>query len=384
MSSQECVAMILAGGQGSRLESLTKRTAKPAVPFGGKYRIIDFALSNCYNSGIYTVGVLTQYQPLELHNYIGIGSAWDLDRRQGGVFILPPYASEKKAEWYSGTADAIYQNMNFIDQVNPEHVIILSGDHIYTMDYSKMLFFHKEKSADVTIAVINVPQEEISRFGIVSVDENRKVTEFEEKPQESKSTLASMGVYIFHWQVLRRYLIEDRKDEKSSHDFGKDVIPRMLGRNEKLFAYPFDGYWRDVGTIDSYWQANMDLLEEHSGFDLGDPNWVIGSENLDLAPHFVGETGMIKHSLVSEGCRIHGLVENSIIFPSVVVEKGAIIKNSIVMAESHIGAGAQINKSIIGNKSFVMGSKKIGRGGVNAEITVMVSSTEINVGTYFD
>lgn len=377
MIKKDCIAMLLAGGQGSRLGNLTKKIAKPAIPFGGKYRVIDFALSNCYHSGIYTVGVLTQYRPLELHNYIGIGSAWDLDRRHGGVFILPPYASEKKAEWYSGTADSIYQNINFIDMVNPEHVAILSGDHVYKMDYHQMLRFHKEKNADVTIAVIDVPMEEASRFGIMSIDENKQVTEFEEKPKKPKSTLASMGVYIFHWQVLRRYLIEDRKNEKSSHDFGKDVIPSMLANKEKLFTYRFDGYWRDVGTIDSYWQANMDLLEDPSWFETENPSWIVGSENLDLPPHFIGETGSISHSLVSEGCQIHGTVENSILFPCVIVEKDAVIRNSVVMAETHVGEGAQINKAIIGKRNFVMKNKIVGKIEPDADVTVVISSHEI-------
>lgn len=376
MVKRDCVAMILAGGQGSRLGSMTQKIAKPAVPFGGKYRIIDFTLSNCYNSGIYTVGVLTQYQPLELHTYIGIGAPWDLDRKHGGAFILPPYASAKKAEWYSGTADAIYQNINFIDRMNPEHVAVLSGDHIYKMDYSKMLRFHKEKNADVTIAVIDVPLEEASRFGIMSTNENGQITEFAEKPKKPKSTLASMGVYIFHWQVLRRYLLEDYENAKSSHDFGKDVIPCMLKRKEKLFAYRFDGYWRDVGTVESYWQASMDLLDDEELFNLDDPEWIIGSENLDLPPHFVGETGKVSRSLVSEGCRIHGTVENSILFPKVIIEKDAIVRNSVVMPESHIGEGVEVDRTIVGNRTFIMGSKKVGHSDPNKKITVVVSSHE--------
>ena len=373
MRKTPCIAMLLAGGQGSRLGELTRNIAKPAVPFGGKYRIIDFALSNCYNSGIYTVGVLTQYQPLELHKYIGIGNAWDLDRRNGGVYILPPYAREGGADWYTGTADAIFQNRSFIDSMNPEHVVILSGDHVYKMNYAKMLAFHIEKKADATIAVLNVLPNEASRFGIMTTDENNRIIEFEEKPEKPTSLLASMGVYIFHWQVLRRRLIEDNQNKKSSHDFGKDIIPGMLAQKEKLYAYTFDGYWRDVGTVDSYWQASMDLLNENNGFELYNPDWVIGSENLALPPHYVSSSGSVKNSLVSEGCRIAGEVSGSILFSSVLVEEAAVIKDSVVMAGARISRGAVVEKAIIGSDTFIMKGQKVGSSEPDAPITVVAS-----------
>jgi glucose-1-phosphate adenylyltransferase len=359
MQKPSCIAMLLAGGQGSRLGGLTRNIAKPAVPFGGKYRIIDFALSNCYNSGIYTVGVLTQYQPLELHRYIGIGSPWDLDRKRGGVYILPPYAREGGADWYKGTADALCQNIKFVDSMNPDHVAVLSGDHVYKMDYAKMLSSHIKNNADATIAVINVDIKEASRFGIMCADEDNRITAFAEKPENPQSTLASMGVYIFHWQVLRRYLIEDSQNAKSSHDFGKDIIPRMLLKNEKLFAYPFEGYWRDVGTVESYWQASMDLLGDDYAFDLYSPDWIIGSENIALPPHYVGEHGQVIKSLVSEACIVRGRVENSILFPSVIVEEGAVVKDSVIMAESRISQGAVVERAIVGDKVFVMQKQKI-------------------------
>ena len=370
MKKKSCIAMLLAGGQGSRLGVLTKNIAKPAVPFGGKYRIIDFALSNCYNSGIYTVGVLTQYKPLELHTYIGIGNAWDLDRRYGGVYILPPYAREGGADWYRGTADAIYQNIHFIDRINPEHVAVLSGDHIYKMNYAKMLACHKEKNADVTIAVINVPKEEASRFGIMSVDGNDRIAEFAEKPKKPKSTLASMGVYIFHWQVLRRYLLEDSQDQKSEHDFGKNIIPAMLARKEKLFAYNFEGYWRDVGTVDSYWQASMDLLADNPEFDCDDPDWIIGSANLALPPHYINKSASVTRSLVSEGCQVYGQVENSILFPYVVVEENAIVRNSVIMSKGRIGSGARVEKAIVDYKTYVMQGAEVGSGGFDSSVTL--------------
>ncbi len=370
MQKQSCIAMLLAGGQGSRLGALTRNVAKPAVPFGGKYRIIDFALSNCYNSGIYTVGVLTQYKPLELHTYIGIGSAWDLDRRNGGVYILPPYAREGGADWYKGTADAIYQNINFIDSMSPEHVAILSGDHIYKMNYAKMLAFHKEKKADATIAVLDVPLEEASRFGIMSADKNGRITEFAEKPKKPKSTLASMGVYIFHWQVLRRYLLEDSQHNDSEHDFGKNLIPAMLERKEKLFACSFNGYWRDVGTVESYWQASMDLLTDNPEFDLYDPDWIIGSVNLSLPPHYISKEANVARSLVSEGCQIYGKVENSVLFPYVIVEKDAIVRNSVIMARARVGRGAKVEKAVMGYKTYAMQGAEIGSESPDAEVTV--------------
>ncbi|MCM0761398.1 MULTISPECIES: glucose-1-phosphate adenylyltransferase [Sporomusa] len=360
MRSKECVAMILAGGQGSRLGALTKKLAKPAVPFGGKYRIIDFPLSNCYNSGIDTVGVLTQYQPLALHSYIGIGSAWDLDRRNGGVYVLPPYVREKSGEWYKGTADAIYQNFNFIEMFNPEYVLILSGDHIYKMDYSLMLDYHKTKQADVTIAVIEVPWEEAGRFGIMNTAAEDCIVEFEEKPKNPKNNLASMGIYVFSWPALRAYLAADAADTSSSHDFGKNVIPKMLAGGERLYAYRFSGYWKDVGTVESFWEANMDLLGDEPTLNLYDPSWRIYSVSPAQPPHFVADTAQIICSMITEGCQIHGQVENSVLFPGVYVGAGARVKDSIIMPYTTIGANAVINKAIIGRKSVIEAGAQIG------------------------
>ncbi|MBP2634859.1 MAG: glgC 3 [Firmicutes bacterium] len=362
MRSKECVAMILAGGQGTRLGALTKKLAKPAVPFGGKYRIIDFPLSNCYNSGINTVGVLTQYQPLALHSYIGIGSAWDLDRRDGGVYVLPPYVREKGGEWYKGTADAIFQNFNFIEMFNPECVLILSGDHIYKMDYSLMLDYHKAKQADVTIAVIEVPWEEASRFGIMNTDADDRIAEFEEKPRKPKNNLASMGIYVFSWPALRAYLAADAIDMKSSHDFGKDVIPQMLAGNECLYAYRFDGYWKDVGTVESFWEANMDLLSDEPALDLYDLDWRIYSVTPTQPPHVIAGTAHVSCSLISEGCQVFGQVENSVLFPGVYIGEGAKVKDSIIMPYASIGANAQITKAIVGRKSVVEADAQVGSG----------------------
>lgn len=370
MSKKECVAMILAGGQGSRLGSLTKKMAKPAVPFGGKYRIIDFPLSNCHNSGIDVVGVLTQYQPLELHSYIGIGSSWDLDRRDGGVFILPPYAREKGAQWYQGTADAIYQNLNFIEMMNPNYVLILSGDHIYHMDYSLMLEYHKAKKAEATISVIEVPWQEASRFGIMSVGETGKIKEFMEKPKEPKSNLASMGVYIFNWRLLRKILEEDSRNKLSCHDFGKDIIPKLVASDHRLFAYNFRNYWKDVGTVESFWEANMDLLIDEPELDLYNPNWRICSVNPTRPPHYIGSTGKVTRSLISEGCSIFGEVDHSVIFPGVHIAEGAYVKDSIVMPYANIGVRSQVYRAIIGRKSIVEMGGAIGAIGKN-EITVI-------------
>ena len=353
MHKKKCVAMLLAGGQGSRLGVLTQKVAKPAVPFGGKYRIIDFPLSNCYNSGIDTVGVLTQYKPLALHSYIGIGSAWDLDRIHGGVYVLPPFVKEHGGEWYKGTADAIFQNINFIDQFNPEYVLILSGDHIYKMDYSLMLEFHLEKHAEVTIGVIEVPWEEASRFGIMSMDDNDHVTQFEEKPEQPKSNQASMGIYIFNWPLLRKHLIEDDQDTGSSHDFGHDIIPKMLCNKNKLVAYPFKGYWKDVGTVESLWQANMDLLDEKSELDMYDPNWRIYSANQPRPPHYTAATAKVNSSIISEGCLVYGEVQHSVIFPDVYIGTGAVVKNSVIMAGVHIEDNVVIDKAIIGRKAVI-------------------------------
>ena len=380
MHKKECIAMLLAGGQGSRLGILTQKVAKPAVPFGGKYRIIDFPLSNCNNSGIDTVGVLTQYKPLALNGYIGIGSAWDLDRMNGGVFVLPPFVKEQGGEWYKGTADAICQNINFINRFNPETVLILSGDHIYKMDYSLMLEFHQRKHADVTIAVIEVPWDETSRFGIMNTDKEQRIIEFEEKPAKAKSNLASMGIYIFSWPVLKKYLLEDETDLNSSHDFGHDIIPKMLAENRNLMAYPFKGYWKDVGTIESYWQANMDLLGEQPELNLYDSKWRIYSANPPRPPHYTSVTAKVKNSIIGEGCLILGEVENSIIFRDVYVGQGAKIKDSIIMPEVHIEDHVVIDKAIIGRKTIlkqgavvaakkVMGQQKI----VVLDIDMMIS-----------
>ena len=360
MNSKECVAMILAGGQGSRLGALTTNVAKPAVPFGGKYRIIDFPLSNCSHSGIDTVGVLTQYQPLELNTYIGGGQPWDLDRRNGGVYVLPPYVSAEKGEWYKGTANAIYQNIGFISQFNPEYVVILSGDHIYKMDYSAMLKAHKKAKADATIAVIEVPWTEASRFGIMNTDEDMNIVEFEEKPKEPKSNLASMGVYVFSWGPLKKYLIADENDETSDNDFGKNIIPKMLGDGLKLFAYRFDGYWKDVGTIQSLWEANMELLDENPKFNLDSDNWKIYSKNPVLPPQYISETGKISNSYVTEGCEISGTVEHSVISAGVTVEEGAVVRDSIIYGGVHIGKDAVIYKSVIGGNTYVSSGAKIG------------------------
>ena len=349
----ECIAMLLAGGQGSRLGILTKNIAKPAVPYGGKYRIIDFPLSNCTNSGIYTVGVLTQYQPLELNDYIGNGQPWDLDRAEGGVHILSPYQQIKGTEWYKGTANAIYQNINFIDRYDPEYVAILSGDHIYKMDYAKMLDFHKEKDAACTIAMLEVPWEEASRFGLMFVDDDGAITAFEEKPKNPKSNKASMGVYIFTWKKLREYLIADENTEGSSNDFGKNVIPAMHGAGERMFAYQFDGYWKDVGTIDSLWEANLDLLNPRINIDLSDTDWPIYCKNSALAPHFASADSDIQHSMVSGGCVIDGKVDFSVLFSNVTVEKGAEVEYSIVMPGAVIKPGAKVRYAMIAENAVI-------------------------------
>lgn len=344
---KEWIAMLLAGGQGSRLYALTRDIAKPAVPFGGKYRIIDFPLSNCVNSGIDTVGVLTQYQPLQLNEYIGNGQPWDLDRVHGGVYVLPPYQKSVNSDWYTGTANAIYQNINFIKRYEPEYVVILSGDHIYKMDYSKMLEYHKKTQADCTIAVLEVPIAEASRFGIMSADEDGKIFEFAEKPQEPKSNLASMGIYIFSWDKLKKYLEEDEKNPESENDFGKNIIPAMLADEQKLYAYSFDGYWKDVGTIDSLWEANMDLLNPNVPLELYDDSWKIYARNPVMPPQFIYDTAHIQNAMVSEGCEIAGIIDFSILFPGVIVEEGAVVCDSIVMPGTVIKAGARVEYSII-------------------------------------
>lgn len=362
MQRKEMIAMILAGGQGSRLGILTKGVAKPAVPFGGKYRIIDFPLSNCSNSGIDTVGVLTQYQPFMLNSHIGIGTPWDLDRSNGGVSILPPYMRDNGADWYKGTANAIYQNMNFADRYDAEYVLILSGDHIYKMDYSKMLEFHKEKNADATIAVFQVPMEEASRFGIMNTTEDYEIYEFEEKPQNPKSNFASMGIYIFTWEVLRHFLIKDENDKTSSNDFGKNIIPNMLKSGKRMFAYPFKGYWKDVGTIESLWQSNMDLLDENNELNIHDKAWKIYSVSPTLPPQHVGNNAVIKNSLISDGCQVFGEVVNSILFPGVQVAEGSKVIDSVIMPNTKIKSHSAVSKAIIGSDVIVEEETLVGNG----------------------
>ena len=360
MKPKECLAMILAGGQGSRLGILTSEVAKPAVPFGGKYRIIDFPLSNCTHSGIDTVGVLTQYRPLELNTYIAGGRAWDLDRSNGGVYVLPPYTSGEKGEWYKGTANAIYQNLSFIAQFDPKYVLILSGDHIYKMDYNKMVKCHKESGADATIAVIEVPWDEASRFGIMNTDAESTIVEFEEKPANPKSNLASMGIYCFSWEVLRKYLTEDERNPESQNDFGKNIIPAMLEDGLKLTAYRFDGYWKDVGTIQSLWEANMELLDDNSGCNLEDKSWRIYSKTPVKPPHYVSSDAVLRNCYITEGCEISGEVDHSVIFEGVTIEEGAKVEDSIVMSGAVIGKDAVVYKSIVGNNVTVGSGATIG------------------------
>ncbi len=380
---KECIAMLLAGGQGSRLYALTEKTAKPAVPFGAKYRIIDFTLSNCVNSGIDTVGVLTQYQPLVLNEYIGNGQPWDLDRVFGGVMVLPPYQGKKSADWYKGTANAIYQNIDFINRYSPEYVLVLSGDHIYKMDYGLMLEYHKKSGADCTIAVIKVPIEEASRFGVMTVDENGRIVEFEEKPAEPKSDLASMGIYIFKRDALLSYLVADNSDPSSQKDFGKNVIPKMLADEKSMFAYRFSGYWKDVGTVDSLWEANMDLLGKSPKFDLYDREWRIFSRTNALPPQYIGRTAHIDNSIVTEGCKIYGRVENSLISEGVTVEEGCCVSNSVIMSGCVLKRGCVIKHSIIdadtliGEGCFIGETKKQGKN----KVTVIGSGIKVPAGT---
>ena len=357
---KECVAMLLAGGQGSRLYALTEFTAKPAVTFGGKYRIIDFPLTNCINSGIDTVGVLTQYQPLFLNEYIGTGRPWDLDRNVGGVKILPPYQAKSGADWYMGTANAIYQNLAFLDRYDPDYVLILSGDHIYTMDYAAMLAYHKAKNAACTISVIDVPIEEASRFGIMSADEDGTIFKFEEKPKNPTSTKASMGIYIFNKQTLFDYLTADNEDPDSDKDFGKNIIPKMLAAGEKMVAYPFTGYWKDVGTLSSLWEANMDLLGEHPVLDLTDGDKRVRSRTMARPPQYVGESAVIDNALITEGCEIEGTVTGSVLSGGVRVEKGAVVKDSVIMGDARIGEGARVEYAIIDENVVIGKDAKIG------------------------
>lgn len=382
---KECVAMLLAGGQGTRLKSLTKQIAKPAVYFGGKYRIIDFPLSNCTNSGIDTVGVLTQYEPLILNSYIGIGSDWDLDRKYGGVSVLPPYVqSEEGGGWYTGTANAIYRNVKFLNQYDPDHVLVLSGDHIYKMDYSDMLDYHKASGADATISVIEVPWEEASRFGLMNTNDSGVITEFEEKPENPKSNLASMGVYIFRWDVLKRYLIDDAGNENSSHDFGKDIIPAMLGDYKKMMAYTFDGYWKDVGTVASLWEANMDLLEEKPELELNDHSWRIYSKSPNQPPQYISHEANVHNALINEGCRIHGTIDHSVIFYGVHVQEGSIIRDSVVMPDVKIGKNVTINRAIIAAGSVIEDGAVIGDPSPDSDITLVADEDSVLAKSYLE
>lgn len=360
LPKQEVVAMLLAGGQGSRLGVLTRNLAKPAVPFGGKYRIIDFPLSNCVNSGIETVGVLTQYQPLELNEYIGNGQPWDLDSTNAGVHVLPPYQKNKKSDWYKGTANAIFQNIPFIERYDPEYVVVLSGDHIYKMDYSKMINYHKEKDAACTIAVYEVPLEEASRFGILNTNADGSIYEFDEKPKVPKSNQASMGIYVFSWSKLKKYLEEDDENPKSQNDFGKNVLPAMLNTGERMFAYRFEGYWKDVGTIESLWESNMDLLNPNISLDLSDDEWKIYSRNPVMPPHYVAKGAHVQNSLVAEGCNVYGEIDFAVLFAGVYVAPGAVVKDSIVMPGARIEEGARVQYAIVSENSVIGANAVVG------------------------
>ena len=387
MARKEIVALLLAGGQGSRLGVLTRNIAKPAVLYGGKYRIIDFTLSNCINSNIDTVGVLTQYQPLKLNSHIGIGKPWDLDRMSGGVTILAPYMSHEKGEWYSGTADAVFQNIHYVDEMVPKYVVILSGDHIYKMNYSEMLEFHKMKNADATVSVIEVPIDEANRYGILNTTDSNKIYEFEEKPEKPKSTLASMGIYIFNWDLLKEYLSNDHGNAESEHDFGKNIIPGMLADGKNLFAFNYVGYWRDVGTIQAYWESTLNLTERIPDFNMFDPYWKIYTPNPVYPAHYIGETGTVVKSVIAEGCMVYGTVRNSVIFPGVTVNAGSIIEDSIVMSDALIGSNSEIYCSIIGECSVIGNNVHCGIGEYaenqynpkvyDSKITVIGSNTVI-------
>ena len=385
LPKQEVVAMLLAGGQGSRLGVLTKNLAKPAVPFGGKYRIIDFPLSNCTNSGIDTVGVLTQYKPLELNSYIGSGQPWDLDRLDGGVHILPPYMQEgEKGSWYKGTANAIYQNIGFVDMYDPDYVVILSGDHIYKMNYAKMVEAHKEAGAACTISVLEVPWDEASRFGIMAVDGEDNIVEFQEKPKEPKSNLASMGIYVFSWKKLREYLIADEADASSSNDFGKNIIPKMLGAGEKMIAYRFDGYWKDVGTLESLWDANMDMLSR-GDLDLLEDSWPIYARLPSQPPAYIGKSSLVEHSVVTQGCEITGTVKNSVLSPGARVEDGAEVHYSVLMPGVTVKRGAVVRYAILGENCQVDAGAVVGADPESCEpdewgITVLGPGTAIAAG----
>lgn len=364
------VAMLLAGGQGSRLKALTKKVAKPAVAFGGKYRIIDFPLSNAANSGINNIAILTQYKPFLLNSHIGIGSAWDYDRNIGGLRILSPFMSEDGGRWYTGTANAIYENIDYLDGLDPEYVLILSGDHIYKMDYEELVEAHKEKQAAVTLAVMEVPWEDCSRFGIVNVDKENFIVEFDEKPENPKNNMASMGIYVFTWSILREYLLKDGKDKESDHDFGKNILPRMLLEGNKMYAWVFDGYWKDVGTVKSYWEANMDLLDPNNTLNLYDKDWRIYTKSRNLPPQYLARNSKVKNSLVNEGCYIVGDVERSVIFSDVIIEEGAQVRDSVVLSDCVIKKGAQINRAVVLEGTVVEEDQVIGR--LDTETVYMV------------
>lgn len=383
MAKKECVAMLLAGGQGSRLFALTKKIAKPAVPFGGKYRIIDFTLSNCTNSGIDTIGILTQYEPHSLHSYVGNGQPWDLDKQNGGLYILSPYQHDGYSEWYKGTANAIYQNIKFVDSFEPEYVLVLSGDHVYKMDYSKMLAYHKKKKADCTVAVIDVPLEEAHRFGIMDTSHDGSITSFEEKPEEPKSTLASMGIYIFNWKKLKEYLIKDNETPESKNDFGRDIIPTMLKEGNKMYAYAFDGYWKDVGTIESLWETNMDMISKDS-LDLLDDSWKIYSKCSNLPPHFIGENADVRSSIIAEGCYVDGNVEKTVVFAGVEIQKGANVRYSVLMPGVIVEEGAAVEFSIIGENSVIKKNAKVGQKVCNIEngnLGIAVVGSDLTIGS---
>jgi glucose-1-phosphate adenylyltransferase len=378
---KEMIAMLLAGGQGSRLYALTEKLAKPAVPFGGKYRIIDFPLSNCVNSGIDTVGILTQYQPLVLNEYIGNGQPWDLDRLHGGVHVLPPYQKASGSDWYKGTANAICQNISFIERYNPEYVIILSGDQICKQDYSDFLRFHKEKNAEFSVAVMEVPWEEASRFGLMVADETDRITEFQEKPKDPKSNLASMGIYIFNWNILRQYLLEDEADPNSENDFGNNIIPNLLRDNRRMYAYHFDGYWKDVGTISSLWEANMEILDpEHSGINLFDPSWKIYSRNSGMAGHHITSSAEVSKSMITDGCRISGTVRHSILFDGVTVEEGAILEDAVVMGGTTIRSGAIVKHCIVAENVTIDEGAIIGSMPTGDEKGVATVASGVHIG----
>jgi len=364
--------MLLAGGRGSRLKELTQYIAKPAVPFGGKYRIIDFTLSNCSNSGIDTVGVLTQYQPHTLQNYIGDGKHWDLNRKSGGVTILPPYQCEQGERWYEGTAHAVYQNLRYIENYNPEYVLVISGDHIYKMDYSQMLEQHIQTKADATISVIHVPWKEANRFGIMNIDtESNRVVEFEEKPKQPKSNLASMGIYIFNWKLLKNYLEKEEMNPFSSKDFGKDIIPAMIQNNQQVYAYQFEGYWKDVGTIQSLWEANMDLLSFQTNPLLQNEEWEIYTHETSQKPLYFDGKASLHQSLVSEGCKVFGTVQNSVLFYGVTVGKGAVIKDSVILPNAVIGENAVINRAVVGSGTVIEANVQVGENNPFSEITLI-------------